>query len=189
MDVALPKTEKGDIFLDVGAHIGKYALQVAKIVGEKGLVIAIEPMPENYDALLQNIWLNKLENIIPLNIAAWNTESDLKLFIGDKNGRNSLKNNRGLGYVEVKTKVLDKVLKKLNVNQVDWIKIDVEGAEYEVLQGLGNTLKNNRPKLIVEVKNENKHRVINLMKKLNYNVHPIDASDNEYYYFKPNLHS
>jgi len=93
------KPKKGDIFLDVGAHIGKYALQVAKIVGEKGLVIAIEPMPENYDALLQNIWLNKLENIIPLNIAAWNTESDLKLFIGDKNGRNSLKNNRGLGYV------------------------------------------------------------------------------------------
>lgn len=178
------KPEEGDVFLDVGAHVGKYALQVAKIVGEKGTVIAIEPMPENYDALTRNIKLNGLRNVIPLNIAAWNRECDVKLFIGDKGGRNSLKYNMGLGHVEVKAKPLDTVLEELNVNRVDWIKIDVEGAEYEVLQGLEKTLKENGSKLIVEVKDENKNKVLGFMEKLNYAAHPIN---NEYYYFKPHF--
>ena len=47
------KPKKGEVFIDVGAHIGKYALQVAKIVGEKGLVIAIEASPINYNVLLK----------------------------------------------------------------------------------------------------------------------------------------
>lgn len=178
------KPKKGDVFLDIGAHIDKYSLQVAKIVGEKGLVIAIELMPKNYSTLMRNIKLNGLKSIIPLRIAAWNTECDVKLFIGDKGGHNSLKYNMGLGYIKVKAKSLDIVLKELNVNQVNWIKIDVEGAEYEVLQGLEKTLKNNSPKLIVEVKKENRNKVLDFMEKLNYAARPIN---NEYYYFKPIL--
>lgn len=63
---------KGDVFIDVGAHIGKYTILVAKIVGKEGLVIAIEPNPENYETLLENIKLNNLKNVIAVNIAAWN---------------------------------------------------------------------------------------------------------------------
>jgi len=176
------KPEEGDVFLDVGAHVGKYALQVAKIVGEKGAVIAVEPMPENYDALVRGVELNGLRNVIPLNIAAWNRECDVKLFIGDVGGHNSLKYDMGLGHVEVKAKPLDAVLEELGVNRVDWIKIDVEGAEYEALQGLEKTLKENGSKLIVEVKDENKNKVLDFMEGLNYAVHQINS---EYYYFKP----
>ena len=181
------KPKEGDVFLDVGAHIGKYTLQVAKIVGESGSVIAIEPMTECYKALKKNISLNNFNNIILLNIAAWNKSCNLKLFIGDKQGLNSIKYNMGLGYVEVEAKALDMVLSQINVNRVDWIKIDVEGAEYEVLQGLKNTLKKDNPKLIVEVKKENKRKVLDIMKELNYKVYPINGSLtelHEYYYFR-----
>ena len=53
------KPKSGDVFLDIGAHVGKYSLQVADKVGEKGSIIAVEPMPECYKALEENIVLNK----------------------------------------------------------------------------------------------------------------------------------
>ena len=172
------------MFLDVGAHIGKYALQVAKIVGGKVKVIAIEPFIECYKDLNKSTELNDFNNVTPLNIAAWNKSSNLKLFIGNKRGLNSIKYDKGLGYVEVEAKALDMVLSQINVNRVDWIKIDVEGAEYEVLQGLKNTLKKDSPKLVVEVKKENKRKVLNIMKELNYKVYPINDSLYEYHYFR-----
>lgn len=95
------RPRKGDVFLDVGAHVGKYALQVAKIVGEEGLVIAVKPMPEHFKALSMNIKLNKLRNVIPLNIAAWSEEKLLKLFIGNS-GWHSIKHDFGLGFIEVR---------------------------------------------------------------------------------------
>ena len=181
------KPKEGDVFLDVGAHVGRYALQVAKIVGESGSVIAIEPMTECYKTLKKGISLNSFKNVTPLNIAAWNKSCNLKLFIGDNPGLNSIKYNMGLGYVEVEAKALDMVLSQINVNRVDWIKIDVEGAEYEVLQGLKNTLKKDSPQLIVEVKKENERKVLDIMKELNYEIYPINGSLkklHEYYYFR-----
>jgi len=141
----------GDVFLDVGAHIGKYTIPAAKRVGRNGLVIAIEPHPENYKTLTENIKLNDLNNVIALNIAAWKEEGILKLFIGDTHGRHSVKRCLGLGYVEVRAKALDEVIDQLKVRRVNLIKIDVEGAELEVLKGLARTLEKYRPTVIVEV--------------------------------------
>jgi len=87
----------GDVFLDVGAHIGKYTILAAKRVGSEGLVIAVEPHPENYRTLIENIKLNSLNNVIALNIAAWKEEGILKLFIGDTHGHHNVKRSSGLG--------------------------------------------------------------------------------------------
>lgn len=176
------KPKFGDIFLDVGAHIGKYSLQVADKIGENGSVIAVEPMPECYKALEENIVLNKFNNIIPLNFAAWDKDCILKLFIGDKMGHNSIKSNMGLGYLDVKARELDGLLEEMKVERVDWIKIDVEGSEYEVLRGLKKTLEENDPKFIVEVKEPNKKKVLDMMKKSNYSIYPIEEPSKEYYY-------
>ncbi|MEM4311455.1 MAG: FkbM family methyltransferase [Nitrososphaerales archaeon] len=58
------KPKKGEIVIDVGAHIGKYSLPIANLVGKEGLVISIEPYPINYEALIRGIKLNHLKNII-----------------------------------------------------------------------------------------------------------------------------
>ncbi|MCS7139609.1 MAG: FkbM family methyltransferase, partial [Candidatus Nezhaarchaeota archaeon] len=100
---------------------------------------------------LKNIKLNGLKNVIALNIAAWNGECNLKLFIGDVSGHHSAKKDFGLGSITVKAMPLDDVVRDLRVKRVDLIKIDVEGAELEVLEGLVRTLKEHHPKVIVEV--------------------------------------
>mgnify|MGYP001770791491 CR=1 FL=1 len=176
------RPKRGDVFLDVGAHVGKYALQVARIVGNEGLVIAIEPMPEHFKELVRNIRLNGFRNVIPLNIAAWKEEAILKLYLSGS-GRHSVKYNHGLGFIKVKARPLDAVLRELNVNCVNWIKIDVEGAEYEVLLGLSNTLRRCSPKVIIEIWNENKQATLKLMKDLGFKEHEINGS-NGYYYFE-----
>jgi FkbM family methyltransferase len=178
------KPKKDEVFIDVGAHIGKYALQVAKIVGEKGLVIAIEASPINYNVLLKNCRLNNIRNVIALNIAAWKSNGELKLFIGDVGGHHSVKLNFGLGFIKVSAKALDNVLKELYINRVDWIKIDVEGAEYEVLEGLKSTIQQYKPTLIIEVLKENLEKVTKFMNESNYIVKLIPENP-PYLYCKP----
>ena len=63
---------RGGVFLDVGAHVGKYTVMVSKIVGSTGLVVAVEPHPENFRVLKRNIKLNNLKNVVAYNLAAWN---------------------------------------------------------------------------------------------------------------------
>lgn len=150
------KPRRGDVLVDIGAHIGKYAVTAAKLVGNEGMVVAIEPYAVNYHTLLRNIGLNKLQNVIALNFAAWDEDCELELFTGDTAGHHSAKINRRLGGFTVKARVMDHVLKELRVGWVDWIKIDVEGAECEVLYGLEETISKHKPKIIIEVFYENK---------------------------------
>lgn len=177
------KPNKADVFLDVGAHIGKYALQVAKVVGDEGLVVAVEAMPKNYNALMQGLELNHFRNVVALNIAAWNANCRLRLFRSNISGQHGVKDNKGLGYIKVPAKKLDDILESLNINRVDWIKIDVEGAEYEVLHGLENTLKRNSPKVIVEIRNKNLRKAFGFMKKLNYQMSQISKYNHEFNYY------
>jgi len=164
------KPKKGEVFIDIGAHIGKYAVRVARIVGEKGLVIAVEPNRSNYKGLVRNSTLNRLTNIITLNIAAWNADSQLKMFIAEKSGDHSIIMDYGKGYVEVEGKIMDRVLENLNVKHVEWIKIDTEAAEYEVINGLECTIKKYNPKIIGEFRDE---KAIKLLKKLGYKTTSI----------------
>ena len=173
--------DKGAVFVDVGAHIGKYTVPVAKIVGRNSLVIACEPHPKNYQILMENIRLNDLKNVIALNIAAWKKESDIKLFIGDCCVHHSVKKNFGLGFVTVQARPLDCVLQELEVENVDFIKIDVEGAEVEVLNGLIDTLKKWRPTLIIEITRE-LDKIKKFMKQRGYTMKQIAP---RYYIFRP----
>ena len=184
------KPKRGEVLVDIGAHIGKYTLPTAKVVGNEGMVVAIEPHTFNYQTLQRNIGLNKLENVIALNLAAWNMDCELKLFTGDAAGHHSVKVNRRLGWVKVKAKMIDHVLKELHLGRVDWIKIDVEGAECEVLCGLDETISKYKPKIITEVFYENVHaRAQNVeemkrfMKDHEYGLIRISPFFEDYVYF------
>jgi len=178
------------VFIDVGAHVGKYALQVARIVGDEGLVLALEPHPENYEALLKGIRLNGFRNIVALNIAAWKSDCRLKLFIHEASIYQFVKIDKGLGYVEVEARTMDQVIAELNIKQVDWIKIDAEDAETEILEGLEKTLAAFTPRLIIEVQWKNLRKVLNLMENYRYAVKPIPGEQNPkdkvgYFYCEP----
>jgi FkbM family methyltransferase len=159
---------KNDVVVDVGAHIGKYALSSAKVVGNEGTVLAVEPHPINYRTLVRNIELNKIRNVIPVNLAAWNMDTKLKFFVAKSTAQHSIKTNAGLGSFEVEARALDHVLSAYD--RIDWIKIDVEGAEYETLCGLEQVISNCRPKILIEVFSKNADKVKGFFKNQEYQL-------------------
>jgi FkbM family methyltransferase len=181
--VKLFSPKEGDIVVDVGAHIGKYTIIASKMVGSKGKVIAIEAHPVNYDILKQNIALNKLSNVIALNYAVHSRKATVKLYEpGQEEGftiYNTIMTDRtrlnSQKYIEVKANTLDSLLLENGIKEVNWIKIDVEGAEFEVLKGATNKLLSSKDiSLLIEIHNlgvNNKtfyEPIIQLLESKNY---------------------
>lgn len=178
------KPQNGEFFLDVGAHVGKYALQVAKIVGEDGAVVAIESDSENYAILKRNIKANRVRNVVAVNMAAWHCDTTLRFFLFRSSLGKSVKIDFGLGSTEVEARALDNVLREMNVDRVDWIKINVEGAELETLKGLENTLKNFHPNVIAEVGDDCAEEVAAFMSEMGYVMRKIpEAHGQDFSYY------
>ena len=138
---------KDGVFLDVGAHIGKYTLPLAR---EFGKVISIEAHPDNFKALKEGIRLNGLSNVLAINIAAWDLDGEIDLYVNEKSGWHSAKSDGGTGSIKVPARELDGLLADITVERLDWVKVDVEGAELEVLRGLKKSIINFKPKIIFE---------------------------------------
>jgi FkbM family methyltransferase len=183
--VKLFRPKEGDIVVDIGAHIGKYTIIASKMVGSKGKVIAIEAHPVNYDILKQNIELNNLSNVIALNYAVHSQETMVKLYEpGQEEGftiYNTIMTDRiplnNQKYIEVKANTLDSLLFENGTKEVNWIKIDVEGAEYEVLKGATNILSSSKDiSLLIEIHNLSGNKknfyepIIHLLESKNYKL-------------------
>jgi FkbM family methyltransferase len=159
--------KEGDMVVDVGAHIGPYTIIASKRVGSNGKVVAIEADPGNFDLLSRNIQLNRLSNVLALNYAAYSEEKKIKLYLpssGEDSSSytkyNTIMSDRARDdeeSVEVSANTLDYLLLSKNMikqEEVNWIKIDVEGAEYEVLKGAKDILsKSSNITLLIEIHN------------------------------------
>jgi FkbM family methyltransferase len=158
--------KEGDIVVDVGAHIGAYTIIGSKRVGLNGKVVSIEADPDNFDLLNRNIQLNKLSNVMELNYAVYSEEKILKLYLPSGGGEessytkyNTIMYDRALNeekFVEAKANTLGYLLLSNMIKQedVNWVKIDVEGAEYEVLKGAKDVLsKCSDITLLIEIHN------------------------------------
>ena len=145
--------KEGDIVVDIGAHIGLYTIISSKRVGANGKVVAIEAHPGNFEMLNSNIKLNRLNNVIPLNYAVYSKETKVKLYLPSGESGFTKYNtimpnwiNTREKFVEVNANTLDYLLQlnKIRQEEVNWIKIDVEGAEFEVLKGASNVLSKSK---------------------------------------------
>jgi FkbM family methyltransferase len=163
-DEILPyfKPKSGDIVIDVGSHIGHHTLIAAKRVGPKGKVVAIEADPKNFEILNKNIELNKLnDNVITSNYAVSSKEEKIKLFTPQENSGNTIYNTiisdrvaPTEKFIEINANTLDRLVEENGIKHVDvnWIKIDVEGAELEVLKGATNILSKSKDiSLLIEI--------------------------------------
>jgi tRNA G37 N-methylase Trm5 len=113
--------KKGDTVLDIGASTGDFCFLAAKKTGPKGKVIAIEPNPNDFETLLNNIEKNRIHNIIPINIGVSNKKGQETITFG---GNKFIFN----------TDTLNNILNAINVESIDFIKMDIEGYEYEVIK-------------------------------------------------------
>jgi len=173
------------IFIDVGANIGRYSLYLAKKF-PKVLAIAIEPDPEAYLALIKGIQANGLSNVIALNIAAHNSNGYVALFRKRSSTLSSIVNPTDtFEIVKVRAMRMDDLVKRLNINSVDIVKIDVEGAELYV-QGFEEGIKKFKPKVVIEVTKHSREDVIKFFTKVNYSCkNIIVSSDIEYLACQP----
>jgi FkbM family methyltransferase len=160
--------KEGDIVIDIGAHIGLYTIISSKRVGANGKVVAIEAHPGNFEMLKSNIKLNQLTNVTPLNYAVYSKETKIKLYLPEVESGytiyNTIMSNRARTedkFVEVNANTLDYLLQLNEITDVNWVKIDVEGAEFEVLKGASNVLSKSKDiALLIEVHGLDNHRPI-----------------------------
>ncbi|HVN94915.1 MAG TPA: FkbM family methyltransferase [Syntrophorhabdaceae bacterium] len=146
---------KSSVIMDIGANIGLFAISGAK-ANLNARVYAFEPIPSLSDAIEANKALNDLSNIWVIPQAVSNTTGVSSLYLTEDDTMASLKQGRGLtieGERQVSTVTLDEFCESRNIEKVDLIKIDVEGAETFVLKGGTATLNSSSPYVIVEVLN------------------------------------
>jgi len=148
------KTFKKGIFVDIGANIGKYTIMISNQVKGTEKIISIEPHPENFEILEKNIGLNNCKSVILLNLACWNKKGVLKLYSHENQPLLASAVRPSKNYIKVNSNSLDNILKKMKIKNVDLIKIDVEGAESNVLEGMENVLKSGKAKIIFEAWND-----------------------------------
>jgi len=151
--------------VDVGANIGFFTMLSSRLIGEKGRVFAFEPNPINFDFFKQNMKDNSITNVELIEAAVSDTNGSLKLYLyphcrsGCASGR-IFPGPRNIKGIDAKTLTIDSFFSGKDM-MIDFMKIDVEGAEEKVLLGMMEFIKRNRnlsvvaefcPDLITEAK-------------------------------------
>ncbi|MEM3084813.1 MAG: FkbM family methyltransferase [Nitrososphaerales archaeon] len=165
--------KRDDNFVNIGANVGKYVLLASKYI-DKGRIIAVEPHPETFKVLVENVSLNEL-NVECINVAVSDREGFDKLYISaNGSGRNSLlSQGRTEKYIQVKITTLDSLVKALVLNKIDWLLIDVEGAEDKVLTAAPIALSIT-DKIIVEAHSDENYKfVTNMLKENGFEITTI----------------
>jgi FkbM family methyltransferase len=181
----------GMTVLDLGAHHGLYSLLAAKCVGPAGRVIAFEPSPRERRRLQLHLRLNGAKNVEvqPFALGPHVGSAQLHLVGNGDDGCNSLRPPAVLGPVStvpVALRSVDEELRRLGVRRVDFVKLDVEGAELGVLQGALRLLNDTyRPAMLVEVQDVRTEpwgyaarEILRFLGRLNYRWFALDLDGN-----------
>lgn len=147
----------GMVVVDAGANEGLYSLFASRRVGTDGLVLAVEPSPRELTCLRNNIARNRMSNVrvVPMALSDRMGRTILKLAENEHAGQNTLGefiyDIQSAGTHEVEQIPLDTLLAQENVQRIDLIKADIEGAELALLMGARETLRRYKPTLLCEI--------------------------------------
>jgi FkbM family methyltransferase len=153
---------EGAAVIDVGANIGTWTLLMAHKTGRNGTVVASEPTADTFRTLVANIRMNDMSNVRLHRVALSDWVGTSRLYHDMDGTRNSLGHTRSAvtDFEEVATLTLDQLVKQERLTRVDFIKIDVEGAEPLVLAGAREAISSYRPVILFEI-NESAMRALN----------------------------
>lgn len=123
-----------DVIVDVGAHIGLFSIYVSQFC-HTGKILAFEPIKENYDVLLENVRLNQLGNISTFNLAVSDKNLPLKIYLNRSDNAAHTIYGTGEDFVDIDSTTLKEIIDS-HCDKIDLIKLDCEGAEYDILSSL-----------------------------------------------------
>ncbi len=165
------------VVVDVGSNIGKITVILSNMLNKNGRVVSIEPSIENFQILKRNVFENKLKNVILENCAASSKDGFVDFYIEDS-GTSGHSISKKVGKrIKVRSLTIDKILQKHKIGKISLMKIDVEGAEAEVLIGSKKTLKNH-PIIIFEAWNEEfLNKIEKILKPIGYKIKKISQEN------------
>lgn len=166
----LARLAPGDVFYDVGAHIGYYSMAAALRVGEAGRVYAFEPLPLNLKMLRGHVDANRMQNIevIAAGVSAAPGETFFDLAGGTGRGRLGAR-----GELRVELVSIDELVATGRARPPSLIKMDIEGAELLALQGARQTLAQHHPQILLSVHGEDlRQSCSQLLVELGYQLQP-----------------
>lgn len=135
--------KKGQHVVDVGANIGYYTTLLASLVGEEGRVYAFEPDAENFELLKKNIAVNGFKNVVIENMAVSDAVKNIFLYYsGDKGDQRIYDSRDGRQSRTIRATSLDEYF--TNGQQIDFLKMDIQGAEGLALRGMAATIRRSR---------------------------------------------
>ncbi|MCX6723780.1 MAG: FkbM family methyltransferase [Candidatus Staskawiczbacteria bacterium] len=151
-----------DTVVDIGAHIGVFSIFAARLA-KNGKIFSFEPTPENFMMLRENIEINKIKNVFPINKAVLDTTGQATIFLDENNhGVHSFFNFGGrsqLKKIMVDTISLDDFVRGNNIFRIDFLKMDCEGSEYKILFNCSK-------------------KTLGIIKKISMEYHDSDENDN-----------
>ena len=162
-----------DNVIDVGAHIGFFALYASQFC-KNGKIFCFEPVKENYDLLLYNIKLNNIKNIFSYNCAVSNTNKYVKVFLHSDKTAHSI-HVPSHEFVEIKSLTLQEIFDSNKLERCDYLKLDCEGSEYDIIESLPEEYFKKIKKIYIEyhffaTKPYLLVRLLSKLKSLSYHV-------------------
>jgi FkbM family methyltransferase len=179
--------KEGDTFYDIGANVGFFSIIAAKLVGNTGKVYAFEPGEGNANSIRHNAQLNNFSQIEVIPKAVSHTSGSGQLLLAKYSGGHALATADAppdlAGEVAVDLVSIDDLIAQNKIEPPNFVKVDVEGAELDVLKGMTETIKTYQPTVIYEIDDgdrtayEHKYRELaNFFEQLNYRVIQVENS-------------
>jgi FkbM family methyltransferase len=146
---------KGMVVLDVGSNVGYYTVHEAALVGPEGVVVAVEPQPHAYKALLASLKANGFGNVVAVRRAVSKVRGSLKFAISSFSNWSRVNASRTDGDVvevmDVEASSIDDLVSELGLQRLDLVRMDVEGYEEEVIEGMREVIDGFRPVICMEL--------------------------------------
>lgn len=165
--------QPGYVVYDIGANVGYFTLLAAVLTGEKGQVYAFEPLPRNVEFLKKHISLNNLSNVEVIQAAVSDRSGEALFEFGASTAMGHLSET---GDLRIKLVSLDRMIANGDLITPDVIKIDVEGAEYDVLRGAKNLIETSHPILFLDTHQRDAHQnTLQFLRDHKYQIKVIDG--------------
>jgi FkbM family methyltransferase len=173
----LPSIVKlGETVCDIGANAGFYTLALSRLVGSDGHVIAFEPFPANLDKIRRHLDLNKIENVTVTGCALCDRIGSVPFAAGDSDftGRIS---SASFNTIEVPAITLDEFISQNRIVDPSFLKIDVEGAEANVLAGARKLIERAHPKMMIALHGQDAASgCYSILRETGYTVTALDGA-------------
>ena len=178
-DAMIRELKNGRVFFDIGANVGYYTILVSRVVGKSGTVLAFEPVIRNLAYLQQHVVLNKASNVRILPFACSNENGIARFSLGPNSAMGGLISDdaANAGDILVPTVTMDKIAEELGIAP-DVLKIDVEGAEINVLQGEMELLRSKKPVIFLSTHSPGlREECLDLLAEVGYEAEPLVPGD------------